>query len=212
MCAALHRDNGVDVRCGVGVRKIEGASRVERVVLSDGSEIAADVVVVGIGVVPNTTWLDDSGLDLNNGVDCDATLSTNVEGIVAAGDVARWPNPVFGESMRVEHWTNAVEQAEAATKRLLHGPDGAAPFASIPFVWSDQYDRKFQIAGSIGPKDEMRVCHGSLASRQFVALFGRGEHLVGALAVNRARLLMGYRRMIGKRVSFQDALAQASDD
>jgi len=212
MCAAQHRDNGVDLRCGVGVKAFEGGDRVERLILSDGSKVDADVVVVGIGVTPNTEWLEDSGLDLNNGVECDATLSTKAEGIVAAGDVARWPNPLFGESMRVEHWTNAVEQAAAATERLLHGPEGAAPFASVPFVWSDQYDRKFQIAGSIGPEDEMRVCHGSLEERQFVALFGRGEHLTGALGVNRARLLMGYRRMISDRIPFHDALAQATDD
>jgi 3-phenylpropionate/trans-cinnamate dioxygenase ferredoxin reductase subunit len=185
---------------------------VERLRLSDGSEVAADVVVVGIGVTPNTAWLEDSGLALDDGVLCDATLATEVEGIVAAGDVARWPNPLFGESLRVEHWTNAVEQAEAATRRLLHGPKDAPPFASVPFVWSDQYDRKFQIAGTVGPKDEMRICHGSLEERRFVALFGRGEQLVGALGVNRARQLMGYRRMIQDRIPFQEALAQASDD
>jgi len=212
LCRAIHADNGVDLHCGVGVRAIEGSDRVERVRLSDGHEFSADVVVVGIGVTPNTGWLRDSGLTIDNGVVCDASLSVGVEGIVAAGDVARWPNPLFGETMRIEHWTNAVEQADAAAQRLLDGPDAAVPFASVPFVWSDQYDRKFQIAGRIDPGDEMRVCHGSLAERRFVALFGRGDRLVGALGVNRARQLMGYRRMIQARATFAEALAQASDD
>jgi len=212
VCAAVHEDNGVALHCGAGVQALEGRERVERVRLSNGLEVAADVVVVGIGVTPNTDWLGDSGLEIGNGVVCDASLATKAEGIVAAGDVARWPNPLFGETMRIEHWTNAVEQAEAAVQRLLDGPDAAAPFASVPFVWSDQYDRKFQIAGRIAPDDQMRVCHGSLEERRFVALFGRGERLVGALGMNRARQLMGYRRMIEDRIPFAEALAQASDD
>jgi NADPH-dependent 2,4-dienoyl-CoA reductase/sulfur reductase-like enzyme len=212
VCAAVHRDHGVDLRCGVGVSGIVGGERVECVKLGDGSEIAADVVVVGIGVVPNTGWLEASGLELADGVVCDETLATAAAGIVAAGDVARWPNPLFGESLRVEHWTNAVEQAEAAARRLLDGPDGAAPFASVPFVWSDQYDRKFQSAGHYGPDDEMLICHGTLAERRFVALFGRGGRLVGALGVNRARQLLGYRRMIGARAAWADAVAEAGAD
>jgi len=206
VCAAIHRDHGVDMRCGVGVSEIVGGERVECVKLSDGSEIAADVVVVGIGVTPNTKWLESSGLELADGVVCDASLATAAEGIVAAGDVARWPNPLFGESVRVEHWTNAVEQAEAAARRLLSGPAGATPFAAVPFVWSDQYDRKFQSAGRYGPDDEMLICHGTLQERRFVALFGRGGRLVGALGVNRARRLIGYRRMIGDGTSWADAV------
>ena len=209
--AAVHREQGVDLRCGVGVDAIEGGDRVEGVRLSDGSRIAADVVVVGIGVTPNTDWLAGSGVDVDDGVVCDASLAASVPGVVAAGDVARWPHPLFGESVRVEHWTNAVEQADAAAARLLDGPDGAAPFASVPFVWSDQYDRKIQSAGRFGPDDDVHFCHGTPDERRFVALFGRGGVLVGALAMNRVRQLMGYRRMIGERASFEDAVAASAE-
>jgi NADPH-dependent 2,4-dienoyl-CoA reductase/sulfur reductase-like enzyme len=209
VCADVHRDAGVDLRCGVGVDEIFGGDRVEGIRLADGARIPADVVVIGIGVTPNTEWLESSGLALDNGVVCDASLATAAPGVVAAGDVARWHNPLFNESMRVEHWTNAVEQADAAAARLLAGPDGALPFAPVPFVWSDQYDRKFQSAGRFAPDDEMRVFHGSLEERRFVALFRRGDRLSGALAVNRVRQLIGYRRMIQEGVSWQDAIAQA---
>jgi len=209
VCADVHREAGVDLRCGVGVDEIFGGDRVAGIRLADGACIPADVVVIGIGVVPNTSWLESSGLALDNGVVCDASLATAAPGVVAAGDVARWHHPLFDESVRVEHWTNAVEQADAAAARLLAGPDGAEPFAAVPFVWSDQYDRKFQSAGRFAPDDEMRVFHGSLEERRFVALFRRGERLSGALAVNRVRQLIGYRRMIQDGVAWKDAVAQA---
>ena len=150
--AAIHRDAGVTLHCGVRVAGFTGAARVEGVLLEGGSRVAADVVVVGIGVTPETRWLEGSGLPLGDGVLCDETLAAGAPDVVAAGDVARWHNPLFGESMRVEHWTNAVEQAGAAAERLLAGPAAAKPFAPVPFVWSDQYDRKIQVAGRVGPQ------------------------------------------------------------
>ena len=208
VCAAAHRDHGVDLRCGVGVAGLEGDTRVERVRLSDGSSVAADVVVVGIGVTPATGWLETSGLTIDDGVVCDETTAA-APGVVAAGDVARWTNPLFGESMRVEHWTNAVEQGEAAAARLLAGPDGAVPFAPVPFVWSDQYDLKIQSAGIMKPDDEIHIAHGSLEERRFVALFGRKGRLTGALAFGRARLLMGYRRKIRDGLAWDEACTSA---
>jgi 3-phenylpropionate/trans-cinnamate dioxygenase ferredoxin reductase subunit len=207
LCAAAHADAGVDVRLGVGVAALEGGARVERVRLADGSTVAADVVVVGIGAVPETRWLESSGLALGDGVVCDASLCA-APCVVAAGDVARWPHPVYG-SIRIEHWTNAVEQADAAAARLLAAPEGAAPFAPVPFVWSDQYDLKIQAAGVIRPDDEMFVGHGSLAERRFVAFFGREGRLTGALAMNRVRQLMGTRRMLREGASFEQAVAGA---
>jgi NADPH-dependent 2,4-dienoyl-CoA reductase/sulfur reductase-like enzyme len=208
-CAALHRDHGVDLRCGMGVDGFLGSERVEAVRLRDGSTLAADLVVVGIGVIPETGWLKTSGLEISDGVVCDET-SAAAPNVTAAGDVARWYNPLFGESMRVEHWTNAVEQGEAAAIRLLAGPEGGEPFAPVPFVWSDQYDAKIQCAGRPKPDDEIQVRHGSLKERRFVALFGRKGRLSGAVAFNRARLLMKYRRMLNEGASWEAALDAAA--
>lgn len=207
--AAVHRDHGVDLRLGVGVAGFEGAQRIERLRLDDGSRVEADVVVVGIGVTPVTDWLESSGLALDDGVLCDERCATAVPGIVAAGDVARWPHAGFGETLRVEHWTNAVEQANAAAERLLRGAEAVPPFAPVPFVWSDQYDRKIQSAGRLRPDDEIRIVHGTPEQRRFVALHGRKGRLTGAVALNRVRELMAYRRQIREGVAFEDAVARA---
>ncbi|MGI9591064.1 MAG: NAD(P)/FAD-dependent oxidoreductase, partial [Myxococcota bacterium] len=209
-CAAAHVDHGVDLRLGTGVAELRGEGRVEAVVLDDGQELPADVVVVGIGAFPETRWLEGSGLALDDGVLCDERCAASAPGVVAVGDVARWRHPGYGESIRIEHWTNAVEQADAAAERLLAGP-GAEPFAPVPFVWSDQYDLKIQAVGRIAPDDEMAIVHGSLEERRFVALFGRKGQLAGALGINRVRQLMGYRRMLREGVSFEAAVDAARD-
>ena len=209
-CAALHHDHSVDLRCGVTVAGFEGDGRVTGVRLGDGSIVEADVVVVGIGVVPETGWLESSGLALDNGVVCDATCATSAPGVVAAGDIARWPNNLFGETMRVEHWSNAVEQGAAAARRLLAGPGEAVEFAPVPYFWSDQYDAKIQFLGRCCPTDEVRVVDGSVDERRFVALFGRDDRLVGALAFSRPRLLMAYRKLLAAKTSFEDAIAHAA--
>jgi len=207
--AAAHRDQGVDVRLGVGVEALEGTDRVERIRLSDGSQVEADVVVVGIGVAPCTDWLEGSGLALGNGVVCDAHCAASAPGVVAAGDVAQWYNPLFQEDMRIEHWSNAAEMARAAVETLLAG-DGEAPvYESVPFFWSDQYDLKIQSAGRLSGADESEVVHGSLAERNFLKLYGRKGRLVGALAFNQPRKLIGYRRKLREEVTFADAVAEA---
>ena len=209
--ADMHRDHGVDLRTGVGVEAIEGDGRVEHVRLADGGLIAADVVVVGVGVVPDTAWLEGSGLTVENGVVCDETCLA-APGVVAAGDVARFPNRLFdGEMMRLEHWTNATEQGVHAAQRLLAGDAGTdLAFAPVPFVWSDQYDRKIQTVGRVSADADLHVAHGSYAERQFVALFGRDGRIVGALGFNRARQVMQYRRLIAERASWETALELAS--
>jgi 3-phenylpropionate/trans-cinnamate dioxygenase ferredoxin reductase subunit len=207
--AAVHRDHGVDLRLCARVAGFEGGARVAAVRLADGARIPADVVVMGVGMAPETEWLAGSGLDVDDGVVCDATCAASVPGVVAAGDVARWHNPVFDASMRVEHWTNAVEQSAAAAETLLAGAAGAPSFASVPFVWSDQYDCKIQAAGSFSPDDEVRIVHGSVAERRFVALYGRKGRLVGAIALNRVRPLLAYRRKIREGIDFDEAVAQA---
>ena len=208
VCAELHREEGVDLRTGVGVEGFAGSGRVESLRLSDGSAVPADLVVVGIGVAPVTDWLGSSGLELADGVVCDATCATRAPGVVAAGDVARWYNPLFEQQMRAEHWTNAVEQGVAAAETLLAGPEAAEPFAPVPFVWSDQYGVKIQVAGQVRPDDEVKLIAGSIAERKFTVLFGRAGRLSGVLAFNRPRDVIKYRRLLADRPSWDDALAQ----
>jgi 3-phenylpropionate/trans-cinnamate dioxygenase ferredoxin reductase subunit len=210
-CADIHRDHDVDLRLGVGVSRLRGSDRVEAVELDDGSVIEAEVVVVGIGVVPNTEWLADSGLTIGDGVICDETCLA-APGIVAAGDVARWPNRRFGVDMRVEHWDNALDQGAAAARRLLASDETAEPYAPVPWFWSDQYDRKIQLAGRPGADDEVRVVAGSVEERRFVAFYGRAGRLVGVLGMNRPRHVMQYRMKIEEGIGWEDALAEVADN
>jgi NADPH-dependent 2,4-dienoyl-CoA reductase/sulfur reductase-like enzyme len=209
----LHRSHGVEVILGVGVDGLEtaagadGKAQVTGVRLADGRIISAAVVVVGIGVVPNTAWLEGSGLRLENGVSCDATCSA-APLIVAAGDVASWPNPLYGEVMRVEQWENAVEQGEYAAKRLLaelRHADLPAPFAPIPWFWSDQYDRKIQMAGRPSASDEVIIPEGSIEEHRFVALFRRGDLCTAVLGVNRPRHVMQVRMKLTESLDWKSA-------
>jgi len=195
MMARVHRDHGVDLRCGVGVAALEGAGAVEAVRLGDGTRVPADVVVVGIGAVPETRWLEGSGLALADGLVCDASCAA-ADDVVAAGDVARWRDRHSGASLRAEHWTHAVEQAGHAAERLLAGPSFRAAYDPVPYVWSDQYEVKLQIAGEPRPGDAMRIADGSVEEGRFVALFERAGRLVAAIGVNRARQVLAYRRRI----------------
>jgi NADPH-dependent 2,4-dienoyl-CoA reductase/sulfur reductase-like enzyme len=213
----LHRDHGVDLRLGVGVAGFEGGDRVTHVRLADDSLVDADLVVVGIGVTPNTGWLEGSGLALDDGLVCDATTRA-APGVVAAGDVARWPSHRFGELMRVEHWDNAIAMGEHAARRLLadlagdpaDDPASTAPYDPVPWFWSDQYDRKIQLAGRSAGADEVRIVDGSIDERRFVALYRRGDRLVGVLAMNRPRPVVTYRGLVERGAAWDEALAEAA--
>lgn len=206
-CAELHLDHGVRFHGSLTVTGFEGRDRVEAVRLSDGGVLPADLVVVGVGVVPETSWLEGAGFALDNGVVCDEYSRAGVPEVVAAGDVARWYNPLFGERMRVEHWTNAIEQGAAAARNLVLAPADAAPYAPVPYFWSDQYEVKIQFHGRTRPDDELRVVSGSVADRDFAAVFIRQGRLVGALAFNHGRELAAYQRLIAQGSTAEELLS-----
>ena len=202
--AELHREHGVDVRLGGGVDGLrdDGAGRVSGIAMADGTTVDVDVVVVGIGVTPNVGWLAGSGLDVSNGVVCDATTLA-APGITAAGDVACWVNEHFGEAMRVEHWEHAIEHGEAAALRLLGGDPDAVPFLSVPWFWSDQYGRKIQMAGRPSGDDEAHLVEGSFAEHRFVVAFRRGDRCTGVLGVGRPRHVMQARMQLRDSLDWQ---------
>ena len=175
--ARAHLDHGVDLRTGVSVAAVAG----DGVRLADDELIAADEVLVAIGSLPNTEWLQDSGLTIEDGVVCDEYCAA-APGVYAAGDVARWYNPLFEASMRIEHRTNAAEQGMAVARNLLD-PDSSKPFAPVPYFWSDQYDMKIQAHGYLRGHEEIAVVEGSLADGRFLAAYRTGDRVAGVLGV-----------------------------
>ena len=212
-CASLHAAHGVDLRTGVsvlGVRKGgEGAGASPLVVeLSGGETVPADVVVVGIGVTPCTDWLMDSGLSIQNGVVCDDKLFA-ADGVVAAGDVANWLWRHDGEAeqIRIEHWEVAAQAGMASARALLAGRAAAQPFTPVPYFWSDQFDIRFQVIGSPRGDDDVEIVDGSLSEGKFVAVFGRAGRLRAVMALGRPRQLMGFRPLLERGTSWDEALA-----
>jgi len=216
VCGRVHVEHGVDVRLGTGVDHFDtvpsehGRRRVTGVALTDGTTVEAEVVVVGIGVSVNTGWLEGSGLTLDDGVVCDESLLA-APGVVAAGDIARYPSTRFGQLLRVEHWEHAIQGGEAAARRLLAEADGTEParFDPVPWFWSDQYDRKIQLAGRPAPTDDVRVVVGSTEELRFVALYGREGRLVGVLGMNRPRHVVQLRGLVDEGASFAEAIERA---
>lgn len=203
--AKLHRDHGVDLRIGVGVDKFVGNGRVEAVRLTDGSQVPADVVIVGLGVTPATAWLEGSGLHLDDGVVCDATGAaegnTGDGNVVAAGDVARWWHPLYERHLRTEHWDDALRQGQAAARTLLAGPEHAEGFNAVPYFWSDQYDVKLQMVGVPTDYDAVEIIEGKPDAWEFVAAYGRGGRTIAVLGTIPGRVY-AYREAIEKRAAF----------
>jgi NADPH-dependent 2,4-dienoyl-CoA reductase/sulfur reductase-like enzyme len=211
--ALIHDDHGVEIRCGLTVLGIERVGDEIAVHVHGHDDVVSDIVIVGIGVGVNTSWLEDSGLELRDGIVCDETLNAGVPGVYAAGDVARWPNLQFdGEEMRVEHWTNASEQGLAVAKNLVAVSRGEdpVPYAPVPFFWSDQYDSRIQFIGRAAGDDEVRVVKGSIEERSFLALYGKHGKFRGALGLSMPKPLMRCRKLLLDQLSFDDAVEVAS--
>lgn len=176
LVARLHRDSGVDVRTGVTVSRIRGHGHVDSVVLSDGAEVDTDLVVVGIGSRPATSWLERSGIECDNGVICDAVGRTSTPHVWALGDVASWRDS-SGHQVRVEHWSNVAEQARVMVPTMLGAetPDVVV----VPYFWSDQYGVKIQCLGEPAATDTVHLADDD--GRKFLAYYERDGAVVGVV-------------------------------
>ncbi|MGI5166208.1 NAD(P)/FAD-dependent oxidoreductase [Spirillospora sp. CA-253888] len=207
--AGHHRRNGVELVTGARVVGLAGGGgtggdRVRAVLLADGRELAADLVVVAMGVVPNTEWLEGGGLALDDGVVTDRALFAAPD-VVAAGDVARWPHDLFGERVRVEHWANANDQGLLAARNLLRGPAEAKPYAEVPGLGTRVHGTRVQWAGLPRLGDAHHLVAGSVADDKFAVAFTRDDVLVGAVAVAFPKELNRLRRAIVARSALEAA-------
>jgi 3-phenylpropionate/trans-cinnamate dioxygenase ferredoxin reductase subunit len=192
---AMHADHGVRVLLGQVVAAVRGdAGRVTGVELGDGTLLAADVVVVGVGVVPNVELAEAAGLPVDNGVVVDEQLLTADPAISAIGDCASYPSPHAGCRTRLESVQNAVDHARHVAARLTGGP--VKPYGEVPWFWTHQFDMRIQMAG-IGRADDRRVVYGEPATGKFSVFRFQGDRLMAVESVNRT----------GDHISARKALA-----
>lgn len=196
--AQAHAVHGTTLICGVAVAGLTcgAADRVTGVDLADGRHLPADVVVVGIGGIPNIEWLQGSGLNLGNGVICGPSGQTNIPNVVAVGDCAAWHDTSTGLARRVEHWTGALERPAIAVAALLSGGLDCGTAPKAPYFWSDQYGSRIQFAGTALPDDEITIEAGDCESGSFLATYRRDGRLVAVLGVDQPKLFTRWRRQL----------------
>lgn len=198
-----HVEEGVRFHMGVSISELKGAGKVESVVLTDGRELSADLVLETIGSVPNTSWLDGNNLDLTNGVLCDPYLRAGgTPGVVVVGDVARFSNPLFNSpAMRIEHWQTAIDTANYGARTLLYDlglvDEAPKPISLMPWFWSDQGETRLTSFGMLGLADRQEIIEGDLQSECAVGYF-QGEIPVGVVLVGMKEKSARYKRWLQK--------------
>ncbi|MBD0694504.1 NAD(P)/FAD-dependent oxidoreductase [Streptomyces sp. CBMA123] len=206
--ADLHRDHGVELRFGVQVAELTGdGGTVSGVRLGDGTGLAADAVVVGIGISPATALAEAAGLEVDNGIKTDWHLRTSDPHVYAAGDAANAYHPLFDRHIRVEHWANALNQPQTAARAMLGQPD--AVYDRVPYFFSDQYDLGLEYVGYVEPGGYDRVVfRGDPATREFIAFWLSGGRVLAGMNVNVWDVTDPIRELIvSKRVVDADRLA-----
>ncbi|MFD0688617.1 NAD(P)/FAD-dependent oxidoreductase [Actinomadura fibrosa] len=212
LVAGLHRDRGVRVLTSTRIRGLDVLDGVKRVVLEDGSALPSDLVVAAVGAVPNTQWLEGSGLELADGVVCDRMGRTSAEDVWAVGDVARMPHPYGAGTVRLEHWTSTADGAALVARNLLAAHGEAQEATEVPYFWSDQYEVKIQCLGLPSADDTLTVAAGAPASHRFLGLYSREGRVTGAVAMNMPAAVARTRAAIASRTTLDELLDQAPWD
>ncbi|MER5181081.1 FAD/NAD(P)-binding oxidoreductase [Streptomyces sp. NPDC002896] len=207
---ALHRAAGVQLHFGAAVTGLGEAEGRRFLLLDDGTQVPADVILVGVGVRPSTAWLENSGVLLDNGIVCDATLKA-ADRVFAAGDAVRWPNPRWGASMRIEHWTNAAEQGRVAGINAVNSLLGEAPVvcSSVPYFWSDQHGVRIQFAGYRTGAEEIAEDRNTDG---LLVVYRTGDLVTGVLAFERRPQFVKLRAMLRNALPWHQAQQILSPD
>ncbi len=188
----VHRQAGVNIQCNTGVERIEDDNGTAIVVTSSGERLAADLIIAGIGLLPNVELAEAAGVDCNNGIVVDALCRSSTPGIYAAGDCANHPSALYGTRLRLESVHNAIEQGKTVAATIC-GKD--QPYNQVPWFWSDQYDIKLQTAGICRDYDQIAV-RGDPATRSFAVFYLRDNCLIAVDAINRPAEFISARQLI----------------
>jgi 3-phenylpropionate/trans-cinnamate dioxygenase ferredoxin reductase subunit len=193
----VHRGHGVDLRTGVGVHALEGNGDACTVVLADGTRLAADIVVIGVGLIPNTELAEAAGIEVSNGIVVDRYAVTSDPDIVAAGDCTNHDNVFLGRRLRLESVPNALEQARVAAASILGRP---RVYDAVPWFWSDQYDLKLQMVGLSQGHDDL-IVRGDMDANSFTAFYLKDGVVISADSVNRPQDFMLAKRLVAERAA-----------
>jgi len=204
----IHTEEGVEIHTGISVSRIAGKNHTEKVICADGTEFPADLVIVGVGILPNTELADKAGIDVENGIIVDEFCRTNDPNIVAAGDCTNHFNKIFNRRIRLESVPNASEQGKSAAASIC---DASKEYKNLPWFWSDQYDLKLQIAGLSQGYDQVIIRGDKLTSRSFAAFYFKDKKLISADCVNRPQEFMLSKKIIAGNLDINpDRLADDS--
>ena len=205
----IHEAHGVRFRCGVAVAGIAGDARATGVALADGTVVPADLVLLGLGVVPATEWLAGSDVVVDNGVVCDEHGASSVPDVYAVGDVASWRDARTGRRRRFEHWTSTAEQAAVVAHNLRAGDTDRLAYNGVPYFWSDQYDVKIQSLGVPSPQATIRLVE--ISERKRVVLYATDGMLTAVVGFSCPPVVMRMRPALEEPTSLDDAMTRLNE-
>ena len=198
----LHQKNGVTFKFNTSLEEIKGDKSVQSVICSDGTEIKADTVIIGAGIIPNFELAEDAGIDCTNGIEVDEYGRTNLKNIYACGDCTNHPNKLLNKNLRLESVHNAMEQAKTVASCIMSNP---SEYSQIPWFWSDQYDHKLQIVGLSGDHDTVTM-RGDTSDSKFMLFYTREDELIAVDSINNSKEFLICRKLVTNKVKIKPSM------
>ena len=198
----LHQKNGVTFKFNTSLEEIKGDKSVQSVICSDGTEIKADTVIIGAGIIPNFELAEDAGIDCTNGIEVDEYGRTNLKNIYACGDCTNHPNKLLNKDLRLESVHNAMEQAKTVASSIMSNP---SEYSQIPWFWSDQYDHKLQIVGLSGDHDTVTM-RGDTSDSKFMLFYTREDELIAVDSINNSKEFLICRKLVTNKVKIKPSM------
>ena len=195
----LHQKNDVTFKFNTSLKEIVGASNPKKVICSDGTEVKADMVIIGAGIMPNVELAENAGLNCDNGIIVNEFGKTDHANIYACGDCTNHPNKLLNKKIRLESVHNAMEQSKTVASSIINK---SIEYNQIPWFWSDQYDHKLQIVGLSGEHDKV-IMRGDMSEAKFMLFYTKDEKLIAVDAVNNSKEFLICKKLVANKVTIK---------